>query len=282
MAGLIASVTFLVAVGGAVVVWALAAKRRTGYDWAEAGLYFPCFLLTKLLWRTEVPAGGLPVPKGTGCVLISNHRSSVDPFFLQVVAGRRVHWLVAKEFCDHAVFGPFLRSCQVIPTRRGGADLEATRGAMRYVEAGGCVGMFPEGRINVTRQTLLPVRPGAILVALRTDAPIVPCYIEGSPYAGTAWSPLLMPARVKVRIGRPIRLADLTVESGSESSAETSPPNGETEGVDRAALTELTRRCVREILRLGGHPDKPVELAGRSWKADAATIERERRTGRAG
>ena len=255
------SLFFLLSVPVALVIWVLVAKHRLRHDWEEAFLYFPVFLLAKLLWRTEFDRA-FPVPRDRGCVVISNHRSSVDPFFLQVVARRRVHWMVAKEFCEFWAFRGFLRGTQAIPTQRAGADLEATRTAIRYLEAGECVGMFPEGRINFTRHPLIPVRPGAIMIAAKTGVPIVPCFIEDAPYDRVPWSPLFMPARVKVHVGDPIELP----KSGESGSA----------GVD---LTELTRRCVQEILRLAGRPDEPIRIAGKKWKPDAAQIERERQTG---
>ena len=49
--------------------------------------------------------------------------------------------------------------------------------------------MLPEGRINTTDEFMLPVRPGAIVVALKAGAPIVPCYIEGAPYRGNPLEP---------------------------------------------------------------------------------------------
>ena len=42
--------------------------------------------------------------------------------------------------------------------------------------------MFPEGRINTTRDPLLSVRAGAAMVATKARVPIIPIYIGNSPY----------------------------------------------------------------------------------------------------
>jgi 1-acyl-sn-glycerol-3-phosphate acyltransferase len=115
------------------------------------------------------------------------------------------------------------------------------------------VGMFPEGRINDTKDTLLlPGRPGAALVALKARVPIIPVFIEGSPYDGSALGPLFMRAHVRVKIGEPM---DLSPYFGREKE----------EGVTQ----EITKRLLLEIARLAGHPEFEPQLAGRRWKPGA-------------
>jgi 1-acyl-sn-glycerol-3-phosphate acyltransferase len=185
-------------------------------------------------------------------VIVANHRSSVDPFFIQLAAGRKVHWMVAAEYFAWPVAGRFLRKTGAIPTRRGGADTGAIRAAIRHAQNGELVGMFPEGRINLTEEFLLPVRPGAALVALRARTPMLPCYIEGAPYDGQkAWSPFFMRARVKVRFGTPIDLSE-HYDAGHE----------------RELGKELTFRAMKEIARLAGREDYEPQLAGRKWMPD--------------
>lgn len=224
-------------------------KYRRGRYWpAQWMLLIGAILLTRLLWRTSIPRR-LPIGDNEGAVLISNHRSSIDPFFFQIIAHRPVHWMVAKEYCVHPYFRWFLKQCEAIPTNRGGIDAAATRSALRYASSGELVGMFPEGRINITDELMLPVRPGAIVVALRSHVPVIPCYVHGSPYGGTAWSPIIAPARVRVRIGKPI---DLSAYYGRES--------------DPQAVREALVVCIRAIAQLAGQPDFEPQVAGRAWK----------------
>jgi 1-acyl-sn-glycerol-3-phosphate acyltransferase len=177
--------------------------------------------------------------------------------------------MVAREFVEHPAFRSFLKACQVIPVNRGGIDTAATKLALRYVQQGGVIGMFPEGRINMTEKLLLPGRPGAALIAIKTRAAILPCYIEGAPYRKTAWSPLLMPAHVKVRYGSLIdaaRYAD-RIAAGEDETAVTA---------------ELLRDTLKSIACLAGRPDFEPELAGRNWKPTAEQLatdiaDRERR-----
>jgi 1-acyl-sn-glycerol-3-phosphate acyltransferase len=148
-----------------------------------------------------------------------------------------MHWMVAKEYCEHLLFGWAFRILQAIPVNRSGIDTAATKLAVRYVMQGELVGMFPEGRINETSKLLLPGRPGAALIALRAKVPIVPFFI---------------PAKTRVKIGQAIDVSEYLADGGIAGNKE--------------ALQKLTLRFMSEIARLAGVDDFEPELAGRSWK----------------
>ena len=183
-----AAIVFWVLLAAAVVAYAFTWCWRSPYGLWQATVYFVTLLLTRVLWRTQVPP--FPLPLGQGAVIVCNHRTSVDPFFIQIVVNRYVRWMVAREYCEHPAFGWFLRATHAIPTNRRGNDTAATKLAIRSASQGDLIGMFPEGHINHTDEFMLPGRPGAILVALKARVPILPCYIEGAPYAGSVISPL--------------------------------------------------------------------------------------------
>jgi 1-acyl-sn-glycerol-3-phosphate acyltransferase len=160
-----------------------------------------------------------------------------------------IHWFIAKEYFSDRKLSWFLRMSEAIPTNRAGMDTAATKMAIRYASNGELVGLFPEGRLNTTDKFMLSGRPGVAMIALKARVPIIPCYVEGSPYDGTTLGALLMHARAKVIVGRPI---DVTEYCGREH--------------ERGVLEDLTRRLMGEIARLGGHPEFQPELAGRFYK----------------
>jgi 1-acyl-sn-glycerol-3-phosphate acyltransferase len=260
------AVIFLVLLAAAPVILLAVMLARSRMNPLQCLLWGVAYLLCKFLWRARWH-NRLPLRDDQGAVIVCNHRSSVDPFFIQMATGRKVHWMVAREYCEHWAFGWFLRACEVIPTGRGGIDTAATKAAIRIVARGGLLGMLPEGRINMTEQLLLPARPGAALVALKAKAVIVPCYIRGAPYRRHPWSPFLMPARVEITFGKPIDVSEFH--------------NGEGGG---GAMPEVMRRVLKSIADLAGEPDFEPQLAGRNWKPtqeelNAAMDEAERRRG---
>jgi 1-acyl-sn-glycerol-3-phosphate acyltransferase len=205
-------------------------------------------LLTRLQWGART-VGEFPIPEGRGAIIVCNHRSSIDPFFVQTSLFRRAHWMVAKEYVDHPALSWFLKHiCECIPVNRRGIDTASTKMAIRYAVKGELVGMLPEGRINRSDQFLLSARPGAAMVALKAGVPLVPCYIEGSPYAGTVASPFLMTARTRVYFGQPIETSEYAARADQEGVA-----------------GEITLRALRAIAQLAGHPDFQPQLAGKKW-----------------
>jgi 1-acyl-sn-glycerol-3-phosphate acyltransferase len=224
-------------------------QRRTEYNRLQAFLVLIAKALTKVLWRARL-VGPVTMPETGPAIIVCNHCSSVDPFFIQTVLRRVVRWMVAREYCEHPLFGGFLRAAMAIPVNRGGIDTKSTKMAIRTVSEGGAVGMFPEGRINTTDEFMRPVRPGAIVVALKCKATIVPCYLDGAPYRGTAWSPFFMLAKVRVHFGEPI---DVSEYYGQERDPE--------------VVQRLLTQCVKSIAELAGRPDFEPTLAGRHWKS---------------
>ncbi len=248
------AVGFLVLVAIAPVIGFVIWSRKSPFDPFRAFWYLMSIILARVLWRAKVPP--MPLAPDQGAVLVSNHRSSIDPFFIELGSNRHVHWMVAGEYFKNPAFGWFLRLGEAIPVNRGGIDTAATKRAIRLVSEGELVGMFPEGRINVTEDFMLPGRPGAILVALKARVPIVPCFIQGSPYDRTAWSPFVMRAKVTVRFGEPIDLSpyyDRRNETGSAG--------------------QIMLEVMSAIARLAGQDDFKPRLAGRRWMRSGGEAE---------
>lgn len=222
--------------------------KRTHYTLLQYLYYIPNRLITQLVWNLHV-RGWIHLPPGQGAVIVSNHRAGVDPAYIIVAARRMMHWMVAREYVEYPPLRGFFRAMDVIPVNRGGVDTKSTKAAIRMASEGKLVGMFPEGRINMTDQLLLPGRAGAAMVALKARVPVIPCYLEGVPYAGTYYSSLFMRAHVRLWVGEPI---DISAYYGREG--------------DKEVLAALTLHFLREIARLAGQPDYEAQLAGREWK----------------
>lgn len=232
----------------ALVVWILVEWRKTRYTFSQACLYLVNAFFTRVLWRTQV-SGPLPVAENQGAVIVCNHRSGIDPLLIQLCTHRVVHWMVAREYYQAPGMSIVFRSLQSIPVNRGGIDTAATKLAIRMAQQGGLIGLFPEGRVNVTDELLLPGRPGAALIALKARVRVIPCFVQGPPYDGTALGSFFMAAKTRVIVGEPIDLSDYY---GRES--------------DKTILPELTKRFLAEIAKLAGAPDFEPKLAGRHWK----------------
>ena len=140
-------------------------------------------------------AGGEPARQGV--IIIANHASGLDPFLLQMPLRRRIRWMMAQdqmlmelaEVWDHL---------QVLPVTYGPQDAATFREAMRHVQAGGLLGIFPEGGIAKPAQELRPFLAGVGLIVARAKVPVVVCWIDGAPDAPSAIASLFVPSRVTV------------------------------------------------------------------------------------
>jgi len=235
----------------AIVWWIVAVKRRTHYTIWQAPWYLLNLFFTRVLWHTQVTGGPLPVADDQGAVIVCNHRSGIDPLLIQLAANRVVHWMVAREYYEGFGISIVFKTLRSIPVNRGGVDTAATKMAIRLAQQGGLVGLFPEGKVNLTDDLLLPGRPGAALIALKARVPVIPCYVSGVPYDGTALGSFFMRAQARCVIGQPI---DLTEFYGREH--------------DKAVLQEVTKRLLVGIAELAGVPNFEPQVAGRNWKTD--------------
>ena len=233
---------------GTLVFWILRQWRKTNYTFLQAFLYLVNSFFARVLWRTRV-SGRLPIDDHQGAVIVCNHISGIDPLLIQLCTHRVVHWMVAREYFETPGMSIVFKALGSIPVNRAGVDTAATKLAIRLAQQGGLVGLFPEGRVNETDDLLLPGRPGAALIAIKAKVPVIPCYVSGAPYDGTALGSFFMSANARVVLGQPIDLSEYYGREG-----------------DKTVLPELTKRFLKEIARLAGVENFEPRLAGRHWK----------------
>jgi 1-acyl-sn-glycerol-3-phosphate acyltransferase len=189
------------------------------------------FLLHVCTRRTQT--GSEHLPTSGPVIVVGNHLSVADAFVLTAAVarrGRRIRMLGTAGLFTAPVVGALLRKAGYVPVHRRSADPAAALAPARAaLEAGQCLGLYPEGAI--TRQPdCWPARgkTGVVRLALDTGAPVVPLAQWGTHRfvgpEGTRWrawlSPLTRP-RVDVRIGPPLDLrALLGVSSAAEARGE--------------------------------------------------------------
>lgn len=133
---------------------------------------------TELLTRLRV-YGADRVPASGGVVLAANHLSWIDPPALGAACPRTVYFMAKVEAHRIPGLGELMRLFGTFSVRRGESDRDAVRMMRQLVAEGHALGLFVEG----TRQRsgrLGKVQPGAAMVAINEDAPVVAAAIHGS------------------------------------------------------------------------------------------------------
>ena len=121
------------------------------------------------------------IPRKGGAVLAVNHISYVD--FIMAGYGARwskrlVRFMAKRETFDHPVSGPLMRTLKHIRVDRADG-LASYEEAVRYLQRGEIVGVFPEATIS--RSFLIKdLKTGAVRMAQDADVPLVPMVLWGT------------------------------------------------------------------------------------------------------
>ena len=119
------------------------------------------------------------LPRHGRAIIICNHISGLDPQLIQSCCPRLITWMMAAEYYNIPVVRWVLDKVSVIPVTRSGRDMAAMRLAIRALESGQVLGVFPEGRIEETGE-LLPFQTGVALLAIKTNTRVWSAYLDGT------------------------------------------------------------------------------------------------------
>lgn len=152
--------------------------KGTMRPWSRAMVRYPLYAFFRLFCHLRV-SGVENIPKNGPFILVANHLHNFDPMLTQVPLSRNCHFFVKQEALDSRLFSLVVHWTGGIPVNRGTPDRQAIRHAEAALAQGLGVGIYPEG----TRSTTLSLQQGlagAGLIAMRSDAPIIPLAITGS------------------------------------------------------------------------------------------------------
>jgi 1-acyl-sn-glycerol-3-phosphate acyltransferase len=112
-----------------------------------------------------------------GAIIAANHTSFIDPFVVGVTFWyRRLHFLVAEIVMGGKLRSTLLKGVGAIKIDRNAADIEAITKSVNKLKQGFLLAIFPQGQINKD-DNINQVKSGAVLMAIRSNTPIIPMYI---------------------------------------------------------------------------------------------------------
>jgi 1-acyl-sn-glycerol-3-phosphate acyltransferase len=111
---------------------------------------------------------------------MSNHISTWDAVLIFCVFWRKTLCFMTASilFTYNKLFSWFIRSLGAVRVDRQTTDLTAFDDAIRELERGRSLVIFPEGYRSL-QGDILPFRPGVVIIALLTRTPVIPVYIAG-------------------------------------------------------------------------------------------------------
>ncbi len=132
----------------------------------------------KIVFRPKILGAEYIPNKGNG-VIAGNHKHALDPILIDICTKRIVRTLAKKELHD-GMFGFLFRGVGTIPVDlHSKENRDALKAAVDVLLEGELVNVSPEAKRNYTQELLLPFKYGAVSMAKKSNAPIVPYAIAG-------------------------------------------------------------------------------------------------------
>jgi len=150
--------------------------------------------------------GPCQLPEKGPAILVCNHVSSLDPMLLQWACSRLIVWMMAREYYVSGTRWLF-DIIRIIPVERSRRDVAATRAAMRALEEGHVLGIFPEGRLAEDRK-IGPFQTGVAMMALKTGVGVYPASVEGTMRDRGMLEAFLFGQRARMAFGGRVLLND--------------------------------------------------------------------------
>ena len=172
-------------------------NKLTFYNFVK----YTTYPLTQICFRLK-GIGRENIPRRGGFILATNHVSHLDPALAGYMCPRALNYM-AKHSLFGNWFGNWLMThLNVFPVRRGEADTESLKEAIRRLKRGGGLMVFPEGTRSLDG-TLGKAKPGVSFLSAVAGVPIVPGFIKGTLQALPKGATRAKFLPVKVYFGKP-------------------------------------------------------------------------------
>ena len=171
--------------------------------------------LMRLYFRVEA-RGAAHVPPAGPVLLVANHVSVLDPPLIGGMTRRALCFMAKEELFRVPVLGWLIAHLNARPVRRDNADPRALKDALRVLQAGEALLVFPEGTRG-PEGSVREAKAGAGLLAVASGAAVVPVYIRGTGRAlprGSVWP---RPVKVVVTFGPALTFKAPTGEARREA-----------------------------------------------------------------
>lgn len=118
------------------------------------------------------------VPATGGVMILPNHVTFADAFFIATASRRPVRFVMDEAFIANRAIRVFTGIFETVTIRRE-QPLEAIRIVIHALKQGDLICLFPEGQLTRTG-ALSPLQRGFELIARKAGHPLVPMWCDGS------------------------------------------------------------------------------------------------------
>ncbi|MBC8499503.1 MAG: 1-acyl-sn-glycerol-3-phosphate acyltransferase [Candidatus Atribacteria bacterium] len=134
-------------------------------------------IIFKLFFRLKI-TGQENIPQDGSFIIVANHSSLLDPVILGISIKPKIIFVAAAYLFKIGWLSYLLRKANSIPVQ-GENDISSLKRALKILQRGGVLGIFPEGGVDRQKDDL-PIKAGAAYLATKVGVPIVPIKIKGA------------------------------------------------------------------------------------------------------
>jgi len=125
------------------------------------------------------------IPPAGPVVIVPNHQTYADPVLVTIPFRRRIYYMAWSRLFEIRGLNWMIRRLRAFPVEIESRDPRAAREAVRLLQAGAAVMIFPEGGRTLDGR-IGRFKPGAFRLAVSVGAPVLPVTIAGG---HEAWPP---------------------------------------------------------------------------------------------
>ena len=162
-------------------------------------------------------AGRENVPAKGAALLVTNHQSMLDPWMIGIALHRQIHFMARESLFKGGLGQYIFETTNAFPVRRGRADSTAVREAIRRLQCGYLLNLFPEAT-RTSDGTIGPIAAGVAIIVHRAKVPVIPVVIDGAFEAWPRDRKFFRYSGIRVRYGKAIAYDELTNLSADEIS----------------------------------------------------------------
>ena len=179
-------------------------------------LRFLISLLANIFLRRQV-LGKKNMPRHTACIIVANHVNLLDSPILGVSLGRRVYFMAKEDLFHSQIIGWLAKQFGAFSVAKGRLNRRAGRTALGLLANGQALIIYPEGKRSDDGK-LGQGYSGAVLLAVKSGAPIVPVGISGTKQlVGKKW--FFKRPIITLNIGQPFMLSSSQEKLSKEETA---------------------------------------------------------------
>jgi 1-acyl-sn-glycerol-3-phosphate acyltransferase len=139
------------------------------------------WLVSKPLWFIRFHGReNIPPKDSGGYIIASNHQSYLDPGWVCIPIKQKLRFMAFDEAFGWKFIGPAISYLGAFPVPLNGkAALKPIKEALRALEDGAALLVFPEGGRQSADGKLQPLKEGVARIAIQASASILPVTITG-------------------------------------------------------------------------------------------------------